>query len=122
MVLLRISRSVRRQWQHLDEREAAHLAHWLDEVRALLLEPDRPSLLLLRQRIWDAAHDDQISSAEHFCLARMALLLDYAMAASQALEDVEAGRRPRMCHRAWPCTATGPWHCCSVHAAHWPFW
>ncbi len=122
MVLLRISRSVRRQWRQLDEREAAHLAHWLEEVRALLAKPDQPSLLLLRQRIWDAAHDEQISSTEHYCLARMALLLDYAMAASLALEDVEAGRRPRMYPKAWPCTATGRWPCCSAHAAHWLFW
>ena len=92
MVLLRISRSVRRQWRQLDEQQALALGPWLEEVRALLAKPDQPSLLLLRQRIWDAAHAEQISSAEHFCLARMTLLLDYAMAASQALEDVEAGR------------------------------
>jgi uncharacterized membrane protein YccC len=95
MVLLRISRSVRRQWRQLDERESARLAPWLDQVRAQLATPDQPSLLLLRQRIWDAAHDDGISSAEHYCLARLALLLDYAMAASQALEDVEQGRAPK---------------------------
>ncbi|WP_133979241.1 FUSC family protein, partial [Pseudomonas inefficax] len=107
MVLLRISRSVRRQWRQLDEREAQRLAPWLEEVRALLGKPDQPGLLVLRQRIWDAAHDEQISPAEHFCLARMALLLDYAMAASQALEDVEAGRAPKdvsqglAAHRDW---------------------
>ncbi|MDZ3995826.1 FUSC family protein [Pseudomonas sp. Teo4] len=95
MVLLRISRSVRRQWRQLDDREARRLAPWLDEVRALLTQPDKPSLLVVRQRIWDAAHDEHISSAEHFCLARMALLMDYAMAATQALEDVEAGRAPK---------------------------
>lgn len=95
MVLLRISRSVRRQWRQLDEREARRLAPWLDQVRALLTQPDKPSLLVLRQRIWDAAHDEHISSAEHFCLARMALLMDFAMAATQALEDVEAGRAPK---------------------------
>jgi uncharacterized membrane protein YccC len=95
MVLLRISRSVRRQWRQLDERESARLAPWLDQVRAQLATPDQPSLLLLRQRIWDAAHDEGISSAEHYCLARLALLLDYAMAASQALEDVEQGRAPK---------------------------
>lgn len=107
MVLLRISRSVRRQWRQLDEREAGRLAPWLEEVRAQLVKPDQPSLLVLRQRIWDAAHDGQISSAEHFCLARMALLLDYAMAATQALDDVEAGRAPKdvaqglAAHRDW---------------------
>ncbi len=107
MVLLRISRSVRRQWRQLDERETAHLGPWLEELRALLVKPDQPSLLVLRQRIWDAAHDEQISSAEHFCLARMALLLDFAMAATQALDDVEAGRAPKdvaqglAAHRDW---------------------
>lgn len=95
MVLLRISRSVRRQWRQLDEQQAAHLAPWLEEVRTQLADPDQPSLLLLRQRIWDAAHDEQISPAEHFCLARLALLLDFAMAATQALLDVEEGRTPK---------------------------
>ncbi|CAG8866902.1 p-hydroxybenzoic acid efflux pump subunit AaeB [Pseudomonas fluorescens] len=92
MVLLRISRSVRRQWRQLDATEALHLAPWLEEVRSQLAEPDRPSLLLLRQRLWDAAHDERISSVEHYCLARLTLLLDTAMAATQAVEDVEAGR------------------------------
>ncbi|HGM5580706.1 TPA: FUSC family protein [Pseudomonas putida] len=95
MVLLRISRSVRRQWRQLDEQQAAHLAPWLEDVRAQLASPDQPSLLLLRQRVWDAAHDEQISPAEHFCLARLALLLDFAMAATQALLDVEQGRTPK---------------------------
>ena len=95
MVLLRISRSVRRQWRQLDDQEAQRLSPWLDEVRAQLAQPELPSLLLLRQRTWDAAHDEQISSAEHYCLARMALLLDYAMAATQALQDVEEGRTPK---------------------------
>ncbi|OCT38527.1 FUSC family protein [Pseudomonas putida] len=95
MVLLRISRSVRRQWRQLDEQQAAHLAPWLEEVRSQLASPDQPSLLLLRQRVWDAAHDEQISPAEHFCLARLALLLDFAMAATQALLDVEEGRTPK---------------------------
>lgn len=94
MVLLRISRSVRRQWRQLDDNEAQRLAPWLEEVRGLLAEPDQPSLLLLRQRIWDAAQDERISSVEHYCLARTALLLDYAMAATRALDDVEAGRAP----------------------------
>lgn len=107
MVLLRISRSVRRQWRQLDEQQAIALGPWMEEVRAGLANPDQPSLLLLRQRIWDAAHAEQISSAEHFCLARMALLLDYAMAATQALDDVEAGRTPKAdgqglaAHRDW---------------------
>jgi uncharacterized membrane protein YccC len=95
MVLLRISRSVRRQWRQLDEIEAGHLAPWLEEVRTLLATPEQASLLVLRQRVWDAAQGTHISSAEHYCLARLALLLDYAMAATQALADVEQGRAPK---------------------------
>lgn len=95
MVLLRISRSVRRQWRQLDTREAEQLAPWLEQVRTQLATPDTPSLLLLRQRIWDAAHDERISPAEHFCLARLALLLDFTMAATQAMQDVEQGRVPK---------------------------
>ncbi|NIF25748.1 FUSC family protein [Pantoea sp. Tr-811] len=107
MVLLRISRSVRRQWRQLDPQQAARLAPWLDDVRAQLASPDSASLLVLRQRIWDAAQAEHISSAEHYCLARMALLLDYAMAATQAMDAVEAGRAPRdtaqglAVHRDW---------------------
>ncbi|MHC6224402.1 FUSC family protein [Pseudomonas sp. X10] len=95
MVLLRLSRSVRRQWRQLDDAEARHLPPWLVEVRGQLAEPDQPSLLVLRQRLWDAAHDERISSAEHYCLARLTLLLDIAMAATQALQDVETGRAPK---------------------------
>lgn len=92
MVLLRTSRSVRRQWRQLDATEALRLAPWLEEVRGQLTAPDRARQQSLRQRVWDAAHDERISSAEHYCLARLTLLLDTAMAATQAVEDVEAGR------------------------------
>ncbi|WP_460421790.1 FUSC family protein [Pseudomonas sp. ZL2] len=92
LVLLRISRSVRRQWRQLDEQQAQHMAPWLEEVQALLANPDQASLFLLRQRVWDAAHDERISSAEHYCLARLTLLLDNAMAATLALSGVEEGK------------------------------
>ncbi|WP_313301919.1 FUSC family protein [Pseudomonas sp.] len=107
MVLLRIARSVRRQWLQLDAHEAARLAPWLEQLRTQLLDSDQAGLLLLRQRLWDAAHDQQISPAEHYCLARMTLLLDNAMAARQSLTDVEAGRAGRSSaqglavHRDW---------------------
>jgi hypothetical protein len=122
MVLLRISRSVRRQWRQLDEIEAGHLAPWLEEVRTLLATPEQASLLVLRQRVWDAAQGTQISSAEHYCLARLALLLDYAMAATQALADVEQGRAPKEQVQAWRRTATCPWPCCSAPAVPWRSW
>ncbi|MCW2270134.1 p-hydroxybenzoic acid efflux pump subunit AaeB [compost metagenome] len=94
LVLLRIARSVRRQWQQLDQAQTLHLQPWLDEVRAALATPDQASLLLLRQRVWDAAHDDTINTAEHYCLARLTLLLDTAMAATLALRAVEEGKAP----------------------------
>ncbi|MET3054582.1 FUSC family protein [Pseudomonas alkylphenolica] len=94
LILLRIARSVRRQWQQLDEVQAQHLQPWLDEVHDALCAPDQAGLLVLRQRIWDAAHDERISSAEHYCLARLTLLLDNAMAATLALRAVEEGKAP----------------------------
>nr|WP_178117718.1 FUSC family protein [Pseudomonas sp. R5(2019)] len=94
LILLRISRSVRRQWRQLDEAEAARLAPWFTEVDAALANPDQPTLLLLRQRIWGAAQDEANSSAEHYCLARLTLLLDNAMAATLALRSVEEGKAP----------------------------
>lgn len=94
LVLLRIARSVRRQWRQLDEREAAHLQPWLDQVRAVLADPDGERLLHLRERVWQAALDLRESAAEHYCLARMTLLLDNASAASQALRAVEEGKAP----------------------------
>ena len=94
LILLRIARSVRRQWQQLDAAQAQHLMPWLHETQAALEHADMPSLLLLRQRVWDAAQDDRNSSTEHYCLARLALLLDNAMAATQALRAVEEGKAP----------------------------
>ncbi|MNF83793.1 p-hydroxybenzoic acid efflux pump subunit AaeB [compost metagenome] len=71
-----------------------HLQPWLDEVHDALAAPDQAGLSRLRQRVWDAAHDDSISSAEHYCLARLTLLLDNAMAATLALSAVEEGKAP----------------------------
>ena len=94
LILLRIARSVRRQWQQLDEVQARHLQPWLDEVHDVLAAPEQSGLLQLRQRLWDAAHDEHISSAEHYCLARLTLLLDNALAATLALRGVEEGKAP----------------------------
>jgi uncharacterized membrane protein YccC len=94
LILLRIARSVRRQWQQLDEAQALHLQAWLDEVHDALAAPEQEALVSLRQRVWEAAHDDSISQAEHYCLARLTLLLDNAMAATLALRAVEEGTAP----------------------------
>jgi uncharacterized membrane protein YccC len=64
LMLLRIARSVRRQWRQLDEREAAQLAPWLSEVQEALEASDRQALQTLRPRVLDAANDPQISSAQ----------------------------------------------------------
>ncbi len=94
LILLRIARSVRRQWRQLDEGEADHLRPWLDEVRAALAAADAGQLMELRQRVWQAAQDLRDSSAEHYCLARLTLLLDNAAAATHALQAVEEGKAP----------------------------
>ncbi|WP_249676518.1 FUSC family protein [Pseudomonas abieticivorans] len=96
LVLLRIARSVRRQWRQLDDHEAQVLAPWLEQVRAALQAPAQATLLLLRQQVWDAANDERHSSAQHYCLARMTLLLDTAMACDLALNGVEQGRPPKV--------------------------
>jgi uncharacterized membrane protein YccC len=94
LMLLRIARSVRRQWRQLDEDEAAQLAPWLNEVQQALDASDAPTLQTLRPRVLDAAHDLQISSAQSYCLTRLALLLDTALVAGLALRSVEEGSNP----------------------------
>lgn len=94
LILLRIARSVRRQWRQLDEREAEHLRPWLDDVQSALAAADAGQLMELRQRVWQAAQDLRDSSAEHYCLARLTLLLDNAAAATHALQAVEEGKAP----------------------------
>lgn len=94
LILLRIARSVRRQWRQLDDQEARHLQPWLDEVRAALAGADVEHLAQLRERVWQAATDLRDSAAEHYCLARMTLLLDNAGQAARALQAVEEGKAP----------------------------
>ena len=91
LMLLRISRSVRRQWKQLEPQEAEALQPWMDEVQQAL-EADSSALQALRPRVWDASHDPLISSAQSYCLARFALLLDTALAACAALAAVQEGR------------------------------
>lgn len=91
LMLLRLSRSVRRQWKQLDPEEAEALQPWMNEVQQAL-DADSATLQALRPRVWDASHDPQISSAQSYCLARFALLLDTALAACAALTAVQEGR------------------------------
>jgi uncharacterized membrane protein YccC len=92
LMLLRIARSVRRQWKQLEPQEAEQLMPWMSEVQAALSGCDTATLQALRPRLLDACHDPLISSAQSYCLARFTLLLDTAMAATAALKAVEEGR------------------------------
>ncbi|CAN1599529.1 FUSC family protein [Pseudomonas mediterranea] len=91
LMLLRIARSVRRQWKQLEPTEAEALQPWMNEVQQAL-DADTATLQALRPRVLDASHDPSISSAQSYCLARFALLLDTALAACAALAAVREGR------------------------------
>ena len=91
LMLLRIARSVRRQWKQLEPEEAQALQPWMDEVQQAL-DADSATLQALRPRVLDASHDPNISPAQSYCLARFALLLDTALAACAALTAVQEGR------------------------------
>ncbi|CDF96278.1 MULTISPECIES: FUSC family protein [unclassified Pseudomonas] len=91
LMLLRIARSVRRQWKQLEPAEAEALQPWMNEVQQAL-DADTATLQALRPRVLDASHDPLISSAQSYCLARFALLLDTALAACAALTAVREGR------------------------------
>lgn len=94
LMLLRISRSVRRQWKQLEPDEARQLEPWMEQVQQALAAQDTPTLQVLRPQLLDASNDPAISSAQSYCLARFALLLDTALAACLALQAVEEGRAP----------------------------
>lgn len=92
LMLLRIARSVRRQYKQLQPHEAEPLEPWLREVQAALDNPDNPTLQAVRPRLLDASRDPLISSAQSYCLVRFTLLMDTAMAATAALKAVEDGK------------------------------
>ncbi|AZC91208.1 Tetrapartite efflux system, inner membrane component FusBC-like [Pseudomonas chlororaphis subsp. piscium] len=94
LMLLRISRSVRRQWKQLEQAEADQLAPWMEQVQQALAAMDKPTLQALQPQLLDASHDSAISSAQSYCLARFTLLLDTALAAGAALQAVEEGKAP----------------------------
>ncbi|CAI8808296.1 FUSC family protein [Pseudomonas sp. IT-P218] len=92
LMLLRIARSVRRQWKQLEPQESEQLLPWMNEVQEALGSADAAILQALRPRLLDASHDPHISSAQSYCLVRFTLLMDTAMAANAALKAVEEGR------------------------------
>jgi len=91
LMLLRIARSVRRQWKQLALPESEQLLPWMNEVQEALNNADTATLQALRPRLLDASHDSGISSAQSYCLVRFTLLIDTAMAANAALKVVEQG-------------------------------
>ncbi|MGH8387802.1 MAG: FUSC family protein [Pseudomonas sp.] len=91
LMLLRIARSVRRQWKQLEPWESTQLLPWLSEVQGALKMADPAVLQALRLRLHSASHDPSMSSAQSYCLVRFTLLLDTALAASAALHAVEEG-------------------------------
>ncbi|MGE7956421.1 FUSC family protein [Pseudomonas sp. NPDC089530] len=94
LMLLRISRSVRRQWKQLEPAEADQLVPWMEQVQQALAAEDTSTLQALRAQLLEASRDPAISSAQSYCLARFALLLDTALAAGVALQAVEEGKAP----------------------------
>lgn len=95
LMLLRIARAVRRQWQQMDAQEAGQLAPWLGRVQEALAARDEEAIAQLRPRLQEAAHDPDLSSVQSYCLARLTLLMDTALAAGDALRAVEAGQNSR---------------------------
>ncbi|WCM52601.1 FUSC family protein [Pseudomonas sp. WJP1] len=91
LMLLRIARSVRRQWKQLAPQESEQLLPWMNQVQEALNSADGATLQALRPRLLDASHDPGISSAQSYCLVRFTLLIDTALAANAALKAVEQG-------------------------------
>ena len=91
LMLLRIARSVRRQWKQLEPQESAQLSPWMHEVQEALGSGDPAPLQALRPRLLEASHARHISAAQSYCLVRLTLLMDTALAAGTALQAVEQG-------------------------------
>ena len=93
LMMLRLCRSVRRQWLQLDDKQMHALASSLEAVWQALPDPNPSEVKVLRHQLWEMSTDQQNTGVERSCLARMALVLDNAMASSRALRDVEEGRK-----------------------------
>lgn len=92
--LLRLARGVARQWRQLPTHEAQRLAPWLNEVLALLAEPQVAAVQALRERLQAAAQQEADAPARQFCLERLAVLLRQFLLAQGALLAVEQGVAP----------------------------
>lgn len=93
--LLRLARGVARQWQQLDEADVHALTPLLNEVQALLAEPDQAREEALSQRLLEASHDPAQPLARQYCLGRMVVLVRQLSRARIALAAVEQGTAPQ---------------------------
>lgn len=93
--LLRLARGVARQWQQLDEVDVHALTPLLNEVQALLAEPDQAREEALSQRLLEASHDPAQPLVRQYCLGRMVVLVRQLSRARIALAAVEQGTAPQ---------------------------
>ena len=93
--LLRLARGVARQWQQLDEADVHALTPLLNEVQALLAEPDLARQEALYQRLLEQSHEAFMPLARQYCLGRMAVLVRQLSRAQATLEAVVRGEAPQ---------------------------
>lgn len=89
--LLRTARGVARQRSVLDEADAARLQPWIDELQAVLQDPQLESIRSLGERLEHAGADDTQSNDLRYCLTRCALLLRKAAEAELTTRSVATG-------------------------------
>ncbi|AGI25517.1 hypothetical protein H681_18250 [Pseudomonas sp. ATCC 13867] len=89
--LLRTARGVARQRSVLDEGDKARLQPWIDELQALLQDPQVEPMKMLGARLEQAGTDDTRSNDLRYCLTRCALLLRKAVDAEHTMRSVASG-------------------------------
>ncbi|WP_374323588.1 FUSC family protein [Aquipseudomonas alcaligenes] len=93
--LLRLARGVARQWQQLDEADMHALGPWLDEVQALLAEPDGARQEALYRRLLEQSQAPEQALARQYCLGRLALVVRQLGYAQVALASIQRGEAPQ---------------------------
>jgi len=89
--LLRTARGVARQRSVLDEGDKERLRPWIDELQAVLQDPQVESMRSLGDRLEQAGTDDTQSNDLRYCLTRCALLLRKAVEAERTMRSVASG-------------------------------
>lgn len=89
--LLRLARGVARQWQQLEPQDAHALVPWLEQVQALLANPDVPAQQALYDNLRAESDEGSMTSPRHYCLARLGVLVRQMLRAQLALLAVESG-------------------------------